>query len=226
MHKLTIVEIILRDRLEFFKEIRDNMELHEKIVSMMFSSFIFLAIYGGVMGAQSGLLQMASSFIKLPFLFLVTLIICSPSLYFFNLLFGSKQTLLQNIALILTTITTTSVLLLSLAPITLFFLLTTSEYAFLKLLNVAIFAVSGSMGIVYLQLGFKNSVDARNEEGAKARRIVFVLWVILYAFVGSQMAWTLSPFIGDPGEPFMLVKQVGGNFYSDVLSSIQELLGP
>ena len=226
MKHLNIVEIILRDRFDFFADIRDSVAMRHKINAMMVSCFVFLAIYGGVMGGRSGVLQMASSFVKLPILFLVTLIICAPSLYFFNLLFGSKQTISQNIALILTAMTTTSVLLLSLAPITLFFLLTTSEYTFFKLLNVAIFTVSGAMGIVFLRQGFQTSLDVDNPDGATARRIVFILWVILYAFVGSQMAWTLSPFMGDPDQPFMIVHQVGGNFYSDVINSINELVGP
>lgn len=221
---LAIVESILRDRSNFFKEIRDEMDLQKKIYSMLMSSFVFLAFYGAVMGGRSGGAQMFSASIKLPLLFLVTLVICTPSLYFFNLLFGSKQTLPQNIALILTAMTTTSVLLLSLAPISLFFLLTTTEYSFFKLLNVGIFAISGAMGVVFLKQGFQMSIDVGNENGATARKIVFILWVGLYAFVGSQMAWTLSPFMGAPGEPFMVVHQIGGNFYSDVLQSLQELL--
>lgn len=224
MENLTIVETILRNRVDFFAEIRDSIRLPYKIIAMLISSFVFLAIYGGVMGATHSLPQVASSAIKLPVLFVVTLIICTPSLYFFNLFFGSKQTISQNVALVLTAMTTTSVLLVSLAPVTLFFLLTTSEYPFFKLLNVAVFAISGAMGIVFLRQGMRINQEADNPEGADTRRKVFALWVLLYAFVGSQMAWTLSPFIGEPGQPFMIFRQVGGNFYADVVSSIGKLL--
>ena len=64
-------------------------------------------------------------------LFLATLMVCSPTLYFFNLIFGSNQSLTQNFALILTAITVTAVLSLSFTPIVLFFVLTTSSYQFL-----------------------------------------------------------------------------------------------
>src|SRR5512134_455459 len=165
MHRLSIVEIILRNRSGFFCEIRESLGLEQKIVAMMLSSFVFLAIYGAVMGASHSLPQVISSALKLPALFLVTLIICTPSLYFFNLLFGSKQTILQNIALILTAVTTTGVLLLSFAPITLFFLTTTSGYQFFKLLNVAIFAISGAMGVLFLRQGYRASVDEETPEG-------------------------------------------------------------
>jgi hypothetical protein len=222
---LAIVERIFRDRYNFFAEIREEVDLRHKIMSMLLASALFLALYGGVMGALNSVPQVFSSAIKLPVLFLITLFICAPSLYFFNILFGSKQSILQNIALMLTAMTTTSVLLVSLAPVTLFFLTTTSGYQFFKLLNVSIFAVAGAMGLMFLKQGFEHSVDAENEEGRRARRRLFLMWMLLYAFVGTQMAWTLRPFMGAPGEPFMIVRQVGGNFYANVIQSLISLLG-
>jgi len=219
-----IVERILRTRLEFFEEIREGVELRSKMRSMVISSTAFLALYGAVMGSSHSLPQTLSSGAKLPVLFLATLFICAPSLYFFNLLFGSNQSLGQNLTLILTAITVTSVLLLSLAPITLFFLLTTSDYQFFKLLNVAIFAISGFMGVVFLYQGMK-VVSADENEGATARKWILVMWMFVYAFVGSQMAWTLRPFVGAPQYPFELFRQLGGNFYTNVMYSIGEILG-
>ena len=57
------------------------------------------------------------------------------------------------------------------------------------------------------------------------RRVVVWLWVFLYAFVGSQMAWTLRPFIGAPSMDFELFRQLGGNFYANIFASIGEILG-
>jgi hypothetical protein len=58
-----------------------------------------------------------------------------------------------------------------------------------------------------------------------ARRNVVRLWILIYAFVGSQMAWTLRPFIGAPGLDFELFRQLGGNFYANVFASFGEILG-
>ncbi|NLF02563.1 MAG: actin-binding WH2 domain-containing protein, partial [Anaerolineales bacterium] len=44
-------------------------------------------------------------------------------------------------------------------------------------------------------------------------------------FVGSQMAWMLRPFIGAPGMEFELFRQMGGNFYANIIASIGEILG-
>jgi hypothetical protein len=224
MKDLAIIETILRNRHHFFNEIREGVGLPEKMRAMLVSSIAFLAVYGAVMGSTHSLWQALSSAAKLPILFLATLIVCSPTLYFFNVLFGSNQSLTQNMALILTAITVTAVLLLSFAPIILFFLLTTSHYQFFKLLNVAIFAIAGGMGVVFLSQGMR-VVAASGKEGAHARRWVLRLWILIYAFVGSQMAWTLRPFIGAPAMEFELFRQLGGNFYANVLASIGEILG-
>jgi hypothetical protein len=224
MKDLAVIETILRNRNHFFSDIRDGINLQEKIRAMFISSIAFLAVYGAVMGSTHSLWQALSSAVKLPVLFLVTLVVCSPTLYFFNVLFGSNQSLTQNIALILTAITVTAVLLLSFAPITMFFLLTTSQYQFFKLLNVVVFAVAGIMGVIFLSQGMR-VVSASGKEGAGARRMVLRLWILVYAFVGSQMAWTLRPFIGAPGIKFELFRQLGGNFYTNIVASIGEILG-
>lgn len=222
-----IVEKILRDRYAFFGEIKEGIGLGDKMKAMVVSSVSFFALYGAVMGSSHSLWQTLSATVKLPILFLATLFICVPSLYFFSLLFGSNQSLRQSLAVILTAITVTSILLLSCAPITLFFLLTTSptsHYQFFKLLNVAIFAISGLMGVVFLYQGIK-VVSGEETEGAGSRKLVLIAWMFVYAFVGSQMAWTIRPFIGAPGIPFEPFRQLGGNFYADVLRSLGEVLG-
>jgi hypothetical protein len=51
-----------------------------------------------------------------------------------------------------------------------------------------------------------------------------MLWFILYAFVGTQMTWRLSPFIGRPEDPFYLLKPSRDNFYVDVIHAIEAAL--
>jgi len=224
VNNLAIIETIVRNRRQFFIEIREGVELGRKMRAMLISSIAFFALYGAVMGSTHSLWQTLSSAAKLPLLFLATLVVCSPTLYFFNLIFGSNQSLAQNFTLILTAITVTAVLLLSFAPILLFFLLTTSNYQFFKLLNVGMFTITGIVGVIFLSQGMR-IVSASGKEGAGARRNVVRLWILIYAFVGSQMAWTLRPFIGAPSMGFELFRQLGGNFYANIFASIGEILG-
>jgi hypothetical protein len=222
--KLAVTETILRNRAQFFAEIRDQVGLPAKIQALFVSSIAFMAIYGGVMGSTHSLWQALSSAIKMPLLFLVTSIICLPTLYFFNTLFGARLTLSQTLTLILTPLTVIAILLFSFAPITLFFLLTTSGYQFFKLLNVAFFSVSGAIGMTFFAYGMR-TVSTAAEQTPGTRRLILLIWIILFAFVGSQMAWTLRPLIGYPNAPFELIRQFGGNFYTDILASIGEFLG-
>jgi hypothetical protein len=224
VNNLAIIETILRNRRRFFGEIREGVGLDAKIRAMLFSGIAFFGLYGMVMGSRHSLWQVLSSAVKLPLLFLATLVVCLPTLYFFNLIFGSNQSLTQNFALILTAITVTAVLLLSFSPIVLFFLLTTANYQFFKLLNVGVFTIAGMVGVRFLGQGMQ-IVSAGGHEGGRARRNVVRLWTLVYAFVGSQMAWTLRPFIGAPGLTFELFRQLGGNFYANVFASLGELLG-
>jgi hypothetical protein len=220
-----VVETILRDRNRFFEEIRAEVNVAGKIRAMLVSSIAFLAVYGAVLGSTHSLLQAFSSAFKLPPLFLATMLVCIPTLYVFSVLFGSNQRLNQVIALVLAAITVMAVLLLSFASIALFFILTAGGYQFFKLLNVFFFAVAGIAGMLFLAQGMRVVSAADQEQGRAGRWLVLRLWIVLYAFVGSQMAWTLRPFVGYPDAKFELIRQLGGNFYVDVFRSIGELLG-
>jgi hypothetical protein len=221
MEAFTVIEHILRNRKDFFEEIQGNNEISTKIRDMLISSISFFALYGAVMGSSNSALQALSSAIKLPILFLITLVICLPTLYFFNLFFGSRLTLPQTLALILTALTVTAVLTLSFAPISLFFWLTAPHYQFFKLLNVVILALTGSFGLTFLTSGMSHM---QREDKQMTRGFILRMWIVVYGFVGTQMAWTLRPFLGAPGYPFQIFRQLGGNFYVNVAESIWEIL--
>jgi hypothetical protein len=224
MSSLTIVETILRDRRAFFDDVRHEVGLGGKIRAMLVASIVFLALYGAVMGSTHSFLQALTSAGKLPLLFLATLMVCAPTLYFFNLIFGSSKSLSQDVALMLTAITVTAVVLLACAPIVLFFLLTSSNYQFFKLLNVGVFAIAGLIGVMTLAQGMR-AVSHVAGDNSRTRAAVLRLWILVYAFVGSQAAWTLRPFVGAPSMEFELWRGLGGNFYTNIFASFGELFG-
>jgi hypothetical protein len=49
------------------------------------------------------------------------------------------------------------------------------------------------------------------------------IWILLFGFVGTQLAWTLRPFFGSPGRPFSLYRQIDGNFYAEIFKTISHL---
>ncbi len=215
---------LLRDRASFLEEIRSGIQLKSKITALLICSSIFFAIYGAIIGSFHSWAQALSSAVKLPALYLITLIICFPTLYFFNILFGSKKTAEQHFSMLLTAASAISVLLFSFAPITLFFLISTYNYQFFKLLNVAVFAVTGFIGVKFLYQGMR-LLSEEDKEGLETRMSILRFWLILYAFVGTQLAWTLRPFFGTPDSPFELFREMQGNFYLDIIKAVGEILG-
>ena len=216
---------MLQDRQNFLQEIGENIYLRQKISSLFICSSIFLAIYGGVIGASSSWQQALASMVKLPALYLITLIICLPTLYFFNVFFGSRKPFGQYVALLVSAMAVISVLLFSFTPITLLFMTTTTNnYQFFKLLNVAIFGLTGFMGVKF----FYEAMHSLSEEeivGKETREKILQLWMLLYGLVGCQLGWTLRPFFGNPGMPFQLFRKMGGNFYLDIVKALSDLLG-
>jgi hypothetical protein len=218
----TMSEWIMRDRLSFFEEVRTHRDLGVKLRSMILSSLVYLAFFGVVLGMSHSWQQALMSAIKLPMLFLVTLLICLPTLYFFNLLYGSQLTFQQTTTLIMAAVTITGALTLAFASISLFFWLTIGEqYTILILLNVGILAISSWWGLSFLRQGMRHV--QRHALDVRQGRILMT-WLIIYAFVGTQMAWALRPFFGVPSEPFVVLRSDGGTFVGSMLTAFGWLL--
>ncbi len=224
MNHFAVMMSFLRDRQKFLEDIYEQVRLEKKIVSLLIGSSVFFALYGAIIGSFAGGFQIVSSAIKLPALYLITLIICLPALYFFDVILGSNRTFGQYLTLLLASMAMISVMLFSFAPITLFFRLSVNDYQFFKLLNVAIFAITGIIGVTFFYRGmlFFNSQDSQKPNQSTD---VVKLWLFLYGFVGSQMGWTLRPFFGDPNRPFQLFRPLESNFYLHILNIITKALG-
>src|SRR3954466_9424166 len=152
---LLVIERILRDRQGIWQQIVDDRDLPRLTSQMVISSVVALAVYGAVLGSFNGVLMALTSAVKLPLLFMVTLAICLPTLYLFNLVFGARLSIRQSLSLVMVALTVTAMLALAFAPISLFFLITAPDYGFFKLLNVAILGLSALVGLRFLTGGMR-----------------------------------------------------------------------
>jgi len=224
MKYFSVVMYLLRERKQFLEEIREGVKLQSKIFGLLISSTVFFAIYGAILGASSTWMQCLVSAIKLPALYLLTLIVCFPTLYFFNVMFGSKRTFEQYLALLMTAMAMISILLFGFAPVSLFFLISSTDYTFFLLLNIAIMAITGFLGISFFYQGMQ-SLSEEDAEGKEIRLNILRFWLGLYAFVGTQLGWTLRPFFGSPGKAFELFRNRDSNFYLSVWDSLRHIGG-
>ncbi len=86
--------------------------------------------------------------------FNISIVLCTaksfPSLYVFHALVGSRLSMQSVLRLLVISLTVMLTVLASLGPIVAFFSASTTSYLFMLLLNVVIFAVSGSLGLRYM----------------------------------------------------------------------------
>jgi hypothetical protein len=121
-----------------------------------------IALLGGVYGLCMGLfaltsgrsdawLQVVASGLKLPALFLLTLLVTCPSLYVFSALAGSHLRFWPVMRLLMATLAVTVAVGASLAPILAFFTLSSKNYSFMVLLNVVFLGAAGLVGLLFLR---------------------------------------------------------------------------
>ena len=225
-----MLDQVLRRREGLFAEIFEGRTLGRRLGWFVGAIALLSACYGATMGltglrqgALNGLMQMGVSALKVPTLYLLSVAVCYPVLYIVVVLMGSRLSFTQTLGLILLALTLNAVLLASCAPIILFFVFTGASYDFIKLLHVAIFAFSGCWAMLALWQGLQAMCEHSDLYPKRAVRILQV-WVLVFGFVGTQMAWSLRPFVGNPDLPFQWLRpQQSGNFYEGVWKSIAQL---
>jgi hypothetical protein len=209
---------------------------------------LFMGLYAVFSRDVAEYRQMAACAFKVPALYLLTLFICYPSLYVFSTLLGSRMSFWSTLRLLLAVTSITVTVLASFGPIIGFFALSTESYPFMKLLNVAVFAAAGFLGVGALIKAWKSLVKAHEpppvippagvppplppvnarpdgpDETAKQINRVFRLWIVIYALVGCQMAWVLRPFVLNPQTEFAWFRARHANFFVDVWQTIWKLL--
>jgi hypothetical protein len=221
---LAYVDGILRHREDYFGRIFDSEEVGKQIGRLLGIIIVLSGFHGLIMGTSSGLLQMLPSGVKVPILYILTLVVCYPVLYVVNVIMGSRLSFMQTLALILLAMALNAILLASCSSIVLFFTITGAQYHFLKLLHVVIFAFSGMWGMFALWRGLQAMCETSTLYPKQAIRILQI-WILIFALVGMQMAWSLRPFVGSPALEFELLRShQQGNFYTSVANSVINLV--
>ncbi|MFO0935842.1 MAG: hypothetical protein U0798_04905 [Gemmataceae bacterium] len=94
--------------------------------------------------------QVIACMVKVPALFLLSILVTFPSLYVFNTLIGSKSSWSELAGMLSGAMGIIAAVLAGLGPIVAFFSLTTISYPFAILMNVAAFGCASVIGIVQL----------------------------------------------------------------------------
>jgi hypothetical protein len=151
---LGTVETVLKKRRQLFANIHDKRNLTRYFFDFQVAIFLFGFIYGASMGLFSGGIQIFYSALKIPLLLFLTLYICIPTFYVLDSLSGGALSFRQMLTIVLAGFTIMATILIAFLPVTVFFLLTTVDYTFIVILNVAVFALGGIGAIIYFLQGY------------------------------------------------------------------------
>lgn len=162
---------------------------------------VFGVFYGCVMGAFGGVagrraLQPVYSGLKVPLLLLVTFALSLPSFFVLNTVLGVRDDFGRVLGGLVATQAALTVVLASLAPFTALWYASSADYDLALVFNALVFAAASVAAQSLLRRWYRPLV-ARNPR----HRALLRAWLVIYAFVGVQVAWTLRPFVGHPAAP-------------------------
>ncbi len=191
-----------------------------------------LGVYSAVSRVPADPRFMAAGLVKMPLLLLFTSAITVPSLYVFGALRGLRFAAREFAAMLMVAHTILAAVLGSLAPVVVFFSLTTTSYSFMVLLTVFSCAVAGLVGVRAFVRALNEPADLPEPVAVPAPVAVpspsawqlLGWWLFLYVFVGAQMGWILRPFIGHPDKPFVIFREKTGGFVGGVLDHLWNIL--
>ncbi len=184
------------------------------------------AVYGTVMASFSGVApdrwwQMIYSAMKVPMLLLATFALGLPSFFVVHSLFGLSRDFGDAVRALLAAQAGLTVVLASLAPLTVVWYLSFPGYEVALLFNAAMFGLASVSGQLLLRR-FYAPLIARDAK----HRVLLRVWLGIYAFLGIQMGWLLRPFIGKPGIPTSFFRaDAWGNAYEALWQTAMRALG-
>lgn len=198
---------------------------HSQLGFLILAIVVFGMFYGAMMGSFGGpdgwrLRQAVYSAIKVPFLLITTFLLSLPSFFVINTLFGLRDDFARVVRALISTQAGLTIILSALAPFTVFWYISGSEYEPAILFNGMMFAVASFSAQWMLRRDYALLI-AENPK----HRTMLRTWIVIYVIVGIQMGWVLRPFIGNPSAPVQFFRTGSwSNAYEFVFEMIWRIL--
>jgi len=144
-------------------------------------------IYGLVIGMFSGGTQIWAAPVKVAAGFLLSALICLPSLYIFSALAGSTARFGEVCGLVAAMIALMTVLLIGFAPVAWVFSQSTNSVNGIGTLHLVFWTVATYFGLRFLNIAFGSLTD---KTGGLS------VWIVIFILVMLQMMTSLRPLVG------------------------------
>jgi hypothetical protein len=188
---LGIVDCLLRDRGGLLDRIDRGEDLVPVVRALIATIAVCMALVGAAIGGYRGGEQIVYAAIKMPLVMLLTAALSAPTLTALNLALGRPASPTRDVTRVLAALAFGALLLLAEAPLLLLARSIELPYHETILLVVGCFAVGGAGSVAYLRRGVRAASPHRAGIAVLALLAVFTM-------VGSQMAWTLRPYLVRP----------------------------
>lgn len=216
---LQAVDQLLRDVPAFLRRVQAGQDLAVVARAMILTVVVCAGGFGAAMGAHRAGMQVLYAAVKLPAALLLTTAVCAPALTALNACFRRKASLPRDLALVLGALALTSLVLAAQAPLVLLAVELQASYHAVILLVVACCMLAGAVGISLLARGL--ALDA-----SPGRWAVGLGLALVFGLVGTQMSWTLRPFLLRPRSPHVVfIRSLEGSFLEAVVTSSRSARG-
>jgi hypothetical protein len=213
-----ICDGLLRGAADVYESLRLGQLL---TVIVVFGGLYGLAMGSFVLDGPPRALQMVYSGLKVPLLIVATFALSLPTFFVIMTLSGLRDDFQEAVRALMATQATLTILLASLAPLTLLWYVSSSSYPSALLFNAAMFAVASLSAQRVLRRLYGPLVARDGRHLAMMRG-----WLVIFAFIGIQMAWILRPFVGDPTEPTGFFRtEAWGNAYEALARIVWSAFG-
>ena len=158
----------------------------------LIASFLLVAVvaglvYGFVVGLFSGGTQLWAAPLKVATGYLLSALICLPSLYIFSALAGSTARFGEVCGVVAAMIALMTVLLIGFAPVAWVFSESTNSAGVIGTLHLLFWMVATYFGLRFLNIAFGSLSDRTG--GLR-------VWILIFVLVMLQMTTSLRPLVG------------------------------
>jgi hypothetical protein len=202
---------------------RGPVRLRSSVLTIVLSGII----YGTVMGSFGGIAgdrwrQPVYAAVKVPMLLGITFAMALPGFFMMNTLAGLRADAGRAVRAVASAQAGVAVTLASLAPFTGLVNVSTTSHPAVLLFNGGMFAIAAAAGQLLIRRAYRPLIAV-----TPRHRTLLIAWSAVYCLIAIQMAWTLRPFVGGPGEPVSFVRPTAwGNAYQAVAEVLwQQITG-
>lgn len=216
---LGLIDDLLRNRKAVMERLADPEMGAQAARALLLTICVGMGVLGATLGMYRGGLQILYAGIKLPLLAVLTAALTAPALSAMRVaLYGTTRPR-QDAMTVLAALGLTSLLAAAMAPVVLLFMSLDASYHGLFLVVVLCLGLSGLGGLVF----FGSALAREPRSGAG---LVFVVVCAVCLAVGSQLGWTLRPWLVRPRAPqVVFVRSVEGSLLEAVSESIDSARG-